>query len=53
MVRTYNQMATGAFESDYDDSDRSAFVDGCSEDGEVSESVCGCLFDYIRKRVPE
>lgn len=45
-------VSSGALEEDYSSSDRSGFIEGCLKDGRVSEKTCGCLFDYIRARVP-
>jgi uncharacterized RDD family membrane protein YckC len=32
--------------------DREVFINGCTEDGEISESECGCVFDYVSARLP-
>ena len=32
--------------------DREVFINGCTEEGEFSDSECGCVFDYISARLP-
>jgi uncharacterized RDD family membrane protein YckC len=46
--------AADVFESSstYTGFDREVFVNGCAEDGEWSESECGCVFDYVSARLP-
>jgi hypothetical protein len=36
----------------YSGLDREFFINGCTEEGEFSESECGCVFDYISARLP-